>query len=292
MSVSDKFSTFCSNLRMSDSTVSTVSSRAKSITRRINSDFWSSSSENLHSLFVGSYGRGTAIHISDIDMIIELPYSYYTAYSNHLFNGQSALLQLVKKSLNKTYSTTTMRGDGQVIVIDFYDGMRFEVVPAFYIDEGDYKYPDTNNGGTWKITKPRKEISSINTWNILTNTNLKRLCRMARAWKDQWNVPMSGILIDTLAKNFIVNYEYKEKSYLYYDYMTRDFLFYLSNQDRYQNYWLALGSNSYVYRSGVFEYKAKCSYNIAVEAIRCEVDGYNYSANKKWREIYGTKFPI
>ncbi|WP_435781708.1 SMODS domain-containing nucleotidyltransferase [Providencia hangzhouensis] len=291
MSVSDKFSTFCSNLRMSDSTVSSVSSRAKSITKRINSDFWSSSSEYLHSLFVGSYGRGTDIHISDIDMIIELPYSYYTAYSNHLFNGQSALLQLVKNSLKLTYSLTEMRGDGQVVVIQFYDGMRFEVVPAFKNTDGDYIYPDTNNGGSWKITKPRKEIDSINTWNFILNKNLKRLCRMARAWKEQWNVPISGMLIDTLAKNFLENYEYRDKSYLYYDYMTRDFLFYLSNQNQYQNYWLALGSSSYVYRTGIFEHKAKRCYNLAVEAISSEFCGHTYTANLKWREIYGTKFP-
>ncbi|EKO3719656.1 hypothetical protein P0F40_000488 [Vibrio metschnikovii] len=39
MSVSDKFSTFCTNLRMSDVVISNISYRTKQITKRINSDF-------------------------------------------------------------------------------------------------------------------------------------------------------------------------------------------------------------------------------------------------------------
>ena len=46
---------------------------------------------------------------------------------------------------------------------------------------------------------------------------------MVRAWKEKCNVPISGILIDTLAYKFIENWTYKDKSYLYYDFMSRDF---------------------------------------------------------------------
>lgn len=67
MSVSDYFSTFCSNLRMDSDTVSTIQYRYHQITKRINLDYWNSSSETTHSLYVGSYGRGTEIWTSDID---------------------------------------------------------------------------------------------------------------------------------------------------------------------------------------------------------------------------------
>lgn len=52
---------------------SLVSQRYKRITRTVNSEFWDSTSETAHSLYVGSYGRGTAIDTSDIDMLVELP---------------------------------------------------------------------------------------------------------------------------------------------------------------------------------------------------------------------------
>ena len=70
----------------------------------------------------------------------------------------------------------------------------------------------------------KKEIDTMIAENKESNKNLKRLCRMARAWRHNCNVPMSGILIDTLAYKFLTNWQYKDKSFLYCDYMSRDFL--------------------------------------------------------------------
>lgn len=292
MSISEKFSTFCSALRMSDDVVSNVSYRAKQITKRVNSDFRGLDSDTSYSLFVGSYGRGTDIFVSDIDMIIQLPYEQYEKYNGYQTNGQSALLQAVRDSIKKTYSTTHISGDGQVVKLNFTDGICYEIVPAFINKDGEsFTYPDTNDGGKWKVTNPRAEIKEINAANNNWNKNLKRLCRMARAWKDKWDVPIGGLLIDTLAYNFLKQWEHKDKSFTYYDWMTRDFFAYLKDQDPDQNYWLAPGSSQYVWRKGKFEYKALRCYNIAVEALDYERDNMDASANLKWREIYGTKFP-
>jgi len=84
---------------MSDNTVSKIQYRYKQITKRINLDYWGSSSETSHSLYVGSYGRGTEIWTSDIEIIIQLPYEIYKKYDNYTSNGQSALLQDVKAVL-------------------------------------------------------------------------------------------------------------------------------------------------------------------------------------------------
>lgn len=291
MSVSDYFSTFCSNLRMSNDTVSTIQQRYHQITKRINLDYRNSSSETAYSLYVGSYGRGTEIWTSDIDMIVQLPYETYVKFNAYSGNGQSALLQEVKGVLQKTYSTSYVKGDGQVIGIDFSDGISFEIVPAFINDDDSYTYPDTNNGGSWRTTDPRKEINAMNTRNNNINKNLKRLCRMARAWKGKNSVSMSGILIDTLAYKFIDTWEYKDKSYLYYDYMSRDFFSYLKDLDTNQNYWLAPGSNRYVWKNGNFQSKAKTAYENALDAITYESNNQSYSSKQKWRDIYGTKFP-
>ncbi|MEK7019838.1 SMODS domain-containing nucleotidyltransferase [Bacillus sp. FSL R9-9410] len=291
MPVSDYFSTFCSNLRMSSVTVSNIQYRYKQITKRININYWDSTSETAHSLYVGSYGRGTEIWTSDIDMIVQLPYHIYTKYDNYSSNGQSALLQDVKATLQKTYSTSHLKGDGQVIGINFTDGINFEIVPSFINKNDSYTYPDTNNGGTWKITDPRNEISAMDIRNSDANKNLKRLCRMARAWKAKCNVPMSGVLIDTLAYRFINEWAYKDKSYLYYDYMSRDFFKFLKDIDKTKTYWLAPGSNRYVWKDGNFQTKASTAYNLSLEAIEHETKNRPYSAKQKWREIYGTKFP-
>lgn len=290
MSVAIWFETFRDNLQMSTQTVEDISYRYKRITKQLNKDFWDIDSDIYHSLYVGSYGRGTEIHKSDIDVIFQLPYSVYEKYNGHIGNGQSALLQAVKTSIEKTYKPTYIRADGQVIKLDFTDGINFEIVPAFINKDDSYTFPDSNDGGSWKTTNPKPEIAEMTNKNYLWNRNLKRLCKMARSWKEYWDVPMGGLLIDTLAHNFLSDWQYRDKSYLYYDYMSRDFFKYLSEQDEKQNYWLSPGARQYVWRKGNFEYKAKRCYNISLEAIEKEKD-YPTTAKSKWREIYGTKFP-
>ncbi len=291
MSIADKFSSFCSALRMPDSVVANISSRTKQIARRANLDFRGIDVADRYYFYAGSYGRGTDIHTSDIDIIIELPWHFYERYDSYTGNGQSALIQALKDSIKRTYSTSYLRGDGQVVKLDFSDGTSYEIVPCFLNKDGEsYTYPDTNNGGRWKTTNPRAEIREINSANTIWNKNLKRLCRMARAWKEKWSVPIGGLLLDTLAYNFLSKWDYKDKSFMFYDWMTRDFFHYLSGLDETQEYWIAPGSRQYVYSKGDFKYKALRCYNIAIEAIDYENNDMKYSADQKWREIYGTKF--
>lgn len=292
MGLADWFSTFCSNIQVQDN--GTISTRYKNITRRLNSDFWNTTSETSHSLYVGSYGRNTAIEgFSDLDMIFELPSSVYQQYNGYNGNGQSALLQAVKMSIEKTYSTTSIRADGQVILVPFNDGITFEIVPAFINTDNSYTYPDSNNGGKWRVTNPKPEIETIRIRNNDCNGNLVPLCRMIRAWKSEWSVPIGGLLIDTLAYQFIDDWKHKDKSYYYYDFMCRDFFCFMSNQDKDQEYWRAPGSGQYVYGKGLFQSKAKRCYNISLEAIKHEQvePKQEWSAKQKWRQIFGTSFP-
>ncbi len=290
MSISIKFQNFCSNIRTKQDIVNDISYRYKRITKQLNKDFWDTESDTSHSLYVGSYGRDTDIHVSDIDVLFRLPYAVYERINNQQGNGQSALLQEVRNSIQNTYSTTYIRGDGQVVKIDFTDGISFEIVPCFINEDKSYTYPDTNDGGKWKTTNPKPEIETIRKANNEWNGNLKNLCRMARSWKDKWDVPMGGLLIDTLAYNFLKSWSNRDKSFLYYDFMTRDFFEYLKDQDKDKNYWLAPGSSQYVWRKGNFEYKALRCYNISLEAIDYEGKEMPYSANEKWQEIFGSKF--
>lgn len=290
--VASAFEQFCKNLRFSDDNLSKISNRYHSITKRINTDYWGTSSASAHSLYVGSYGRDTEIFTSDIDMLVQLPYSTYKKFNAYTSNGQSALLQEVKKVIEKTYSVTNLKADGQIISIPFSDGINFEVLPAFINTDGSsYTFANSNNSGSWKVTDPRAEIAEIQSMNNQCNSNLKRLCKMSRAWRDKNNVDISGILLDILSYNFISTWEYRDKSYLYYDWMTRDFFKYVSERPTSQYRWQVMGSDRYITCFGSFQSKAKASYEKALEAIEDETK-YPSSANAEWREIYGSKFPI
>lgn len=289
--IATAFEGFCKNLRFTDDAVHTISSRYHRITQRINLDYWNSSSDTTHSLYVGSYGRDTEIYTSDIDMLVQLPYSIYKKYNAYTSNGQSALLQDVKGAIEKTYSVTNLKADGQIIVVPFSDNIHFEVLPAFICDDGSYIFANSNNGGSWKVTDPKAEIIAIQDMNNQCNLNLKRLCKMARAWKNKNNVNISGILIDILSYNFISTWQYRDKSYLYYDWMTRDFLKYVSDQPNSQNKWKVMGSGRFISWFGAFQNKAKESYELALSAF-ADAEKNPSIANKEWRDIYGSKFPI
>lgn len=289
MGVGEDFRKFCGELTVNDR--GTIADRYQLITRRLNLDFWDLDSKTQHSFYVGSYGRGTAIRgFSDLDMIFRLPYEYYEKYDAYQNNGQSAMLQAVRDSLRKTYKTSAIGGDGQVVVISFTDGITFEIVPAFLNKDGSYTYPDSNNGGRWRVTDPKPEIDAVAAMDSKANGNLKWLCRMMRAWKNEWTVPMGGLLIDTLAYRFIETWSCRDKSFLYYDWMSRDFFDFLAAEPE-REYWLAIGSGRYIWSKGNFQYKATRCRNIAIDAIKYQSNEQVWSARQCWRKIYGTRYP-
>lgn len=175
MGVADDFRLFCGNLTIAVTKRASISDRYGLITRRFNIEFWNSESSVYHSMYAGSYGRGTAIGLtSDVDMIFWLPSTYYHTYNSYVVDGQSALLQLVRRALQKTYATTDIGGDGQVVVVQFTDGIKFEVLPAFETTDGtSFLYPDSNDGGSWKTTNPRPEIAAISAMDKECNSNLR-----------------------------------------------------------------------------------------------------------------------
>ena len=91
-----------------------ISKRYHTVTKAINREFWNLTSETVHSFYVGSYGRNTAINTSDIDILVEIPEDEYNRYSSSKGNGQSRLLQAVKNAIETSYSRSDVRADGQV----------------------------------------------------------------------------------------------------------------------------------------------------------------------------------
>jgi hypothetical protein len=294
MGVADNFKAFRANYLIPSATVSDISYRYKRITKQLNKDFWNTESEAAHSLYVGSYGRDTAAKgVSDLDVAFTLPNTIYHQYEAHVGNGQSALLQAVKNSIARTYSTSYLGGDGQVVAVNFTDGIRFEILPVFLNkDEKTFTFADSNGGGSWKTCDPRGEMNAFAARDSVTaNGNLKAICRMARIWRDRHDVPMSGMLIDTLAFQFIANWAERDKSFLYHDWLVRDFMKYLTELDTSQQYWRAPGSGAYVAKKGAFRAKALEAYQTALAAIEHESNERPHSARNKWREIFGSTYP-
>lgn len=184
-------------------TRSLISTRYKSITKAINREFRNIYSDTAYSLYVGSYGRGTAIDTSDIDMLVELPRNEYNRYNMYKENGQSRLLQAVRDAVLSSYPRTEIRADGQVVKVCFSDGMKYEILPAFagknWNGEKIFEYPDTNMGGNWRTTNPIKEQSEMRIINTLSRGLLFDACKHIRYIRDNYysSYHLSGIVIDS-----------------------------------------------------------------------------------------------
>lgn len=283
MSVSEMFQQFLGNLAVDNAT--TISDRYGELTVALNKKFRDTESRTANTLQVGSFGRGTGIKgISDLDMLYIMP---KLSWDNYKDGKQLKLLQDVRDAIKARYPTTNIRVDRLVVTVT-YTNFHVEVQPVFEQDDGSFKYPDTKNGGSWKTTKPREEMNEIVKVDGEKNFNLRRLCKMTRAWRNKHGASMGGLLIDTLAHNFLKSTQtYDTKSYLYYDEMVRDFFLYLSNlpsQDRYA----ALGSGQHVKVKKAFQRKAKKAYELCLKAIEAEgKDG----VHDKWKKVFGRPFP-
>ncbi|MGQ0619844.1 MAG: SMODS domain-containing nucleotidyltransferase [Panacagrimonas sp.] len=291
MGEGDWFRSFCANLRISVDTRSTIAYRTGRIVGQLNTDFRQLDSKTGYRFYVGSYGRSTAIpSVSDVDLIYELPAALYARFNAYALNGQSALLAQVRTSIQNTYPNTKIGGDGQVVVVQFDDGVKLEVLPAFVNTAGTYTFADSNGGGSWRACSPKQEMSAFSGRDTACMGNLVELSRMARAWRDYCTVSISGMLIDTLAFQFIDSWTYKAQSYSFYDWMTRDFFAFLAEQSAAQSYWSAPGSASRVHGGG-FQYKARQAELRTKEAIAHQLAGHDYSAKQTYRGLYGTDFP-
>ena len=283
MGISDDFKTFLDNIKIDNA--ATIALRYGEVTASLNKEFRDTESKTANSLQVGSYGRWTAIKgISDLDMIYIMPAGKWDTYKEE---GQNRLLHDARDAIKRRYPSTTVKVDRLVVRV-LYNDFHIEVMPAFKLADGSYKYPDTSKGGSWKITKPQAELDEMREANERKNRNLRRLCKMARAWKNKHGVAMGGLLIDTLAYNFLESTdEYDTKSFHYYDYMCRDFFEFLADQPK-QSEYAALGSRQRVRVKKRFERKAKKAYDLCLKAI--DASGKK-NERQKWRDVFGNAYP-
>ena len=286
MSLSNDFESFCNDLALDTTDMETSCGE---IAKKLNSHYYDLAGEKSEHLYiVGSVGRKTAIaKTSDLDMIFDLPLSVYEKYNAYESNGQSALLQDVKEVLKERYPKTEIKGDGQVVSIEF-TSFTVELVPAFKQSDETFKYPDTHDGGSWKYTDPIAEQNECASCDITSCNNYYRFCRMIRKWKSNCGVVMGGLLIDTLVYNhFVDKGYYSDKIYSDYFDMLKSLFRYLKGLNKDQSYWLAVGSNQFVYNKdkGSFIGKAEKAYN---KLCDCDTDEKKYSA---LNYVFGTSFP-
>ncbi|HDT3150035.1 TPA: nucleotidyltransferase [Morganella morganii subsp. morganii] len=282
MSTATDFKTLLDNIKIDNA--GQIGKRYGRITKVLNQYFYNLDSKTANSLQVGSYGRFTGVRgISDLDMLYFLPATEWSRFKDR----QSYLLQVVKNEIKKAYKNTDIRGDGQVVVVEFKN-QEIEVVPVFCNNDGTFKYPDTHDGGSWRVCNPRAEMSSFRELNDYRKGHLRRLSKMVRAWKARHDVEISGFLIDTLCYNFFLELtEYDDKSFKSYDKLSLDFFSFLVAEGE-RTFYYAPGSRSKVTVKKSFNKVAKLTRDYCEEALSATSEN---AKNIAWKKIFGRPFP-
>lgn len=269
MSISNDFESFCKEIQLDN--LPEMQTTAGEIAKKLNKYFYGLDKDTeSHLYIVGSVGRNTAVKgSSDLDILFDLPESVYKKYDGFESNGQSQLLQDVKFLLKERYPNTKIRGDGQVVVIEFTK-YTVELVPGFKQSDDTFKYPDTHDGGSWKTTDPLSEQNECHECDSVSGGIYYDFCHMLRSWKNNIGFTIGGLLIDTLVYNhFKCNDYYADSGYGDYLIILKNLFLYLKGLNKSQKYWFAVGSNQHVYNAdnGKFVEKADDAYKDLNDAI-------------------------
>lgn len=226
-----QFDRLLRSIELTSNQVDAASIRHTAIREKLEAEF-----PGAKTFIVGSYAKNTSIRPpSDLDIFLVLPrsmYEKYNSFSYYYRNAQSELLQEVKTKIQKYYPNTTMKADGQVVIVPFASSFAVEIVPAFSkISIAGYSYGyticNTSNGGSWKDVDPIGEKSAVTSSNSTTKGNTVKLIKMIKCWKRECNVPLKSFCIEILCQNFLKNYQYHDNSSVYFDWIVRDFFDYL-----------------------------------------------------------------
>lgn len=151
---------------------------------------------------IGSHARGTAIRMhSDIDMLAVLPRKS-ARWGEHLVTPRT-FLGKVASDLNGRYTATSVRADGQAVVLSFSGGGHsVDLVPGIFEGMNGsrplYLIPSTT--GHWISTSPETHDVIFTNANQRSGGKLGHLARLIKGWKfgRETAIPISSFYTDML----------------------------------------------------------------------------------------------
>jgi hypothetical protein len=289
IAVRQRFEQFHSNLSLTLAQTFDGNTKRRGVINCLNQHYYGQPSGDEHSLLIGSWGKGTATRPPrDVDVYFILPYEDYLRFEERAGNRQSALLQEVKNVLSVPYPSTEMRGDRHVVMVGF-GSYNVEVVPAILLTDGRYWICDTANQGNYKLADPRAESKYIEQVDAANNRNLRPLIRMLKSWQAYCSVPIKSFQLELVAADFIAQSPWRQYNYFWFDWIVRDFFFYLYHQANSRisipgiSEWCSLGND--------WQSRTATAWGRAVKACEYEQSNYVEAAGEQWQQIFGQDIP-
>jgi len=273
-----QFEKFCKNIKLTKNQRGDAKRKYKGVCTVLHNKFYETKYNGNTKYLFGSYRKRTAIRplieSQDVDVLFKMPEEMYETFQKQQ-NGQSALLQLVRRALidSKYALSEKPKAWGKVILVQTADGTHnVELLPAFEQMDGRFIIPNTENGGSWEIFDPRNEIDTFKKSDEETEGLTSELSRIIKRWaREVSSLALKSYEIETHVVSFLRWYSYKGVAY---SVLVKDFFVHLSSIVNAEN-------KSYV----------DTAKNRAEKAVDFEKNEKYESSTEEWQKIFGNSFP-
>ncbi len=275
MNIQQQFEKFYENIKLTPSQRADAKKKYDGVCGKLHDNYYPDIEYNGSTkLLIGSYGKQTHIRPArDIDVIFIMPPEKFEQYDDNQSNGQSQLLQDIKKILEEKYPDTPIRAFGKVVILEFSDTQHnVELLPAWEKDDRTFIIPNSESGGSWETWDPRSEIQKIKDSDIETGET-KFLIRMIKKWSENCTVKLKSYHIENKAVDFFATYDFSDQEY---PILTRDFFEYFYNTTSDEDLQSHLNT----------------ALNRTIKACEFEEKDNFEEAIKEWVKIFGDDFPI
>lgn len=288
--VRQRFQKMVKNINITEDQTEDGKMKYRGVVAALNRAYWGGNHHSANSILIGSWGKDTQVRPPrDIDLLFVPPIDIYYLFNQRLGNKQSQLLQDVANALRSTYTQTTIRGDGQVVVVKF-DSYSIKVAPAFYRQAGGFVICDNNNGGFWKNVDPLSEITNLEEFDNRYHGNVKKLVRILKQWQRHCDVPIKSFHLEALIKEFLPLKSYGEKDEFWFDWLVRDAFAHMINRFG-GGFWMPGCIAEWIQLDNDWLSKAQTAYQCALKACEYERDNKNILAGLEWQKIFGKVIP-
>lgn len=278
------------NLEITGLQKSTVSTRQNNVRKVVENDL-----TVLDSFLTGSYSRSTMIaplKDADVDVFIVLDSKYFYHYDNGQNGGQAGLLDLLKRTLRKTYTKTPdISRNGQAVTIRFEDFI-VDVVPGFNRKGGGYLIPNSITQ-KWISTDPKKHVEIFSSANSAHDGNLVPLIKMIKGWNKNSGKYFSSFHLEVMALQILNGVTISDfpSGMRYFFNKARSYIT-KQNPDP-----AGYGGDVGNYITGQEEIqeaanKFQLAYERALKAEEYASRGYIKDAIEMWIKIFGDYFPV
>lgn len=293
--INESFIQFKRNLEITELQSSVVSARQNSVKAVVETNM-----DVLDSFLTGSYKRNTLIaplQEADIDIFVVLDSKYFYRYDKGQNGGQAGLLDLLKRTLLRTYTRTPhIARSGQAVTIHFNDFL-VDVVPAFNRTGGGYLIANSIKQD-WISTNPVRHIELISASNVAHEYKLVPLIKMIKTWNRNTGNFFNSFHLESLVleiMKIVVITDFPSGARYFFD--KGRTLISKHNPDP-AGYPDSTGNvediGSYIdtpEKVSTAVSKFETAYNRAIRAEDYAMRGYARNAIEQWRLIFGDYYP-